>query len=123
MENKKIIWLGRVISGLALIPFIPSVMMKFSSNPQTIEGMNKMGIPVSLITILAILELTSMLFYLIPQTAILGAILLTGYLGGAILTHLRIGEAVPIQVALGVLVWLGLYLREPRLRQLLPIRK
>jgi len=76
-----------------------------------------------MITRIAILEVICVALYLIPQVSIVGAILLTGYIGGAISTHLRVSEAVIIQVALGVLVWGGLYLREPRLREILPIRK
>ena len=63
------------------------------------------------------------MIYLIPTTSILGAILVTGYVGGTIVTHLRVGEPVYVQIALGILVWLGLYLREARLRELLPLRR
>ena len=72
---------------------------------------------------LGILELLCVVVYLVPNTAILGAVLLTGYMGGAILAHLRIGESILFQIALGLVIWLGLYLREPRLRELLPLRK
>jgi hypothetical protein len=72
---------------------------------------------------LGIVELGSVIIYLIPQTAVLGAILLTGYLGGATATHLRIGEPYYAAVLLGVLVWGGLFLREERLRLLIPLRK
>ena len=60
--------------------------------------------------------------YLIPQTAVLGAILLAGYVGGAICTHWRVGDPFIVQIVLGICVWLGLYLREPRLKALLPLR-
>jgi len=72
---------------------------------------------------LGILELACTIIYAIPRTAVLGAILLTGYLGGAILTHLRIGDPFWNPIIPGVLVWLGLYLRDPRLRALAPLRK
>jgi hypothetical protein len=62
------------------------------------------------------------LIYAIPQTAVLGAILLTGYMGGAIATHVRVGDGVVVHIIIGVLVWLGLFLREPRLRAILPWR-
>ena len=81
-----------------------------------------MQIPMTLITTIAILEVLSVVFYAIPQTAIIGAILLTGYLGGAIMTHLRVGDPVVVHVVLGVFIWLGIFLREPRLRSLIPIR-
>jgi DoxX-like family len=71
---------------------------------------------------LGIVELSCTMIYLFPRTSVLGAILLTGYLGGAIATHLRIGEAFYLQLILGVLVWLGLFLRDYRLRALLPLR-
>ena len=73
---------------------------------------------------LGILELSVAVIYLIPQTSILGAILVTGYIGGAIATHVRIGDyfLVP-HILIGVLVWLGVWLRDPRLRELLPIRR
>jgi hypothetical protein len=60
--------------------------------------------------------------YLIPATAVLGAILLTGYIGGAICTHLRVGDPFFIQIAIGIFIWLGLYLRESRLKKLIPLR-
>jgi hypothetical protein len=61
--------------------------------------------------------------YLIPPTSVLGAILLTGYLGGAILTHWRVGDMFVVHIVLGMLIWLGIYLREDRLRALIPVRK
>lgn len=71
---------------------------------------------------LGITELVCTILYAIPQTSVLGAILLTGYMGGAIATHVRVGDMFLVQAGLGVLVWLGLYLREPRLRAILPWR-
>jgi hypothetical protein len=72
---------------------------------------------------LAILEMTCVVVYLIPSTSVLGAVLLTGYLGGAICTHWRVGDPVYVHIVLGVLVWLGLYLCESRLSELVPLRK
>ena len=72
---------------------------------------------------LGVIEITCTVLYLIPRTSMLGAVLLTGYLGSATATHMRIGDAWIIPVLLGVLLWLSLFLREPRLRQLLPIRR
>jgi len=71
---------------------------------------------------LGIVEIACTIIYLIPQTSVLGAILLTGYLGGATATHARVGEPFIFPVLLGVLVWLGIYLRCGRLRAILPIR-
>jgi len=121
--NNKVIWVGRVLSVLVTFPFLMGAYMKLTRNPQVIEGMPKMGLPTSLMLLIGILELSCIVIYLIPQTSVLGAILFTGFVGGTILTHLRIGEPVYIQVTLGILIWLGLYLREPRLREILPLRK
>ena len=89
---------------------------------QTAKGVEHIGWHPSTMLGLAILEITCAVLYLIPRSSVLGAILLTGYLGGAVATHVRIGEAAFIQVFLGVLVWAGLYLRDERLRALLPLR-
>ena len=107
---------------LAVVPFVPGAVMIFLRRPEVFEGMALMGLPESLILPLGVLEMLCVAVYLVPRTSVLGAILLTGYMGGAILTHLRVGEAVYLQVAIGILVWLGLWLREPRLRALLPLR-
>jgi hypothetical protein len=72
---------------------------------------------------LAILEISCVVIYLIPATSVLGAILLTGFLGGTICTHWRVGDPFYIQIALGILIWLGLYLRENRLKVLIPLRR
>ena len=84
--------------------------------------MAHLGLPESLTIPLAVLEIACVLVYLIPATSVLGAILLTGYMGGAICTHLRVGDPFVVQIAVGVLVWLALYLRDPRLRALIPLR-
>ncbi len=120
---KAMIWTGRVISVLIAAMMIMSAAMKFKGGPQLEEGMPKLGWPVELAVTLGVLELASAVLYLIPQTAMLGAILLTGYLGGAIATHVRIGEAWHIQAGLGVLAWLGLFLRDARLWELVPWRR
>jgi 4-amino-4-deoxy-L-arabinose transferase-like glycosyltransferase len=123
MATNKSIWAGRVLTTLAVLPFVMSVSMKFSRSAQMMEGWTHFGWQESSITTIAVLELLSVVLYLIPQISVLGAIVLTGYLGGAIATHVRVGEAVYIHVAIGLLIWGGLYLREPRLRAILPIRK
>ena len=126
LKNKtdKMTWIGRGMTALAVLPFLFRVFMKFSRSPQLLEGWTPhFGWPESLITTIAILEAASVMLYLIPRISVLGAIVLTGYLGGAISTHVRIGEGVVVHVIIGVLIWGGLYLREPRLREILPIRK
>jgi hypothetical protein len=121
--NKKLIWIGRAMSVLAVLPFIMSMGMKFSHGQQMMEGWAHFGWQESMVMPIACLELMSVVLYLIPQIAVFGAIVLTGYLGGAMSTHIRVGEGVVIHVVLGLLIWGGLYLREPRLRAILPIRK
>jgi hypothetical protein len=121
-HHMKIVWAGRVISVLPMFLFGMSATMKLTQHPSVSEGMTRLGLPASLILPLGVLELSCIVIYLIPQTAFLGAILFTGYLGGAILTHLRIGEPVYMQILLGVVIWVGLWLRDPRLRKLLPWR-
>jgi hypothetical protein len=97
--------------------------MKFTQPADVIEGMNKLGWNPSLALGLGIVELACVVIYLVPQTAVLGAILLTGYLGGAIATHVRLNESFAIPVILGIVIWAALYLRDPRLRALVPLRK
>ena len=121
-DCKKMVWAGRVLTALAALPFLFSSFMKFTGNPQVLQGMSHLGWPENMLTTLGVLEATSVLLYLIPVTSVLGAIVLTGYLGGAISTHLRIGEPVVMQVVIGILIWLGLFLRESRLRAILPVR-
>jgi len=118
----KVVWVGRVISVLLSLLFAMSAFMKLKGGAEVMQGMAHLGFPESLIMPLAILEISCVVIYLIPATSVLGAILLTGYIGGAICTHLRVGDPFFIQIALGIFVWLGLYLRENRLKALIPLR-
>ncbi len=108
---------------LPVLMFVFSGLMKFTQNAEVQKGFEHLGWPTSLAVRLGILELSCTIIYLIPRTAVLGAILLTGYLGGAIATHVRIGEAVVTHIILGIVLWGGLFLRDPRLRVLIPLRK
>ncbi len=119
----KIVWVGRVISVLASAMFIMSGVMKLVGGEQVSQGMTHLGLPETMIMPLAILELACVALYLIPATSVLGAVLLTGYLGGAILSHWRAGDPLLVPVLLGGFVWLGIYLRESRLLQILPLRR
>jgi len=119
----KIVWVGRVISILVSLLFAMSALMKLRGGPEVIQGMAHLGLPESLIVPLAILEISCVVIYAIPATSVLGAILLTGYIGGAICTHLRVGDPFFMQIGFGIFVWLGLYLRENRLKELIPLRK
>ena len=114
---------GWVLTILPSLLFLFSVGGKFFGGKALEESFAHLGVPQNLAVPLGVLELSCVVLFLIPRTAVLGAILLAGYMGGAILTHLRIGEPVFMQVAIGVVVWLGIYLREPRLREILPVSR
>ena len=119
----KMVWTGRVISILVSLVFFMSGFMKLKGGPEVTEGMAHLGLSESMMIPLAILELSCVALYLIPPTSVLGAVLLTGYMGGAICTHWRAGDVFVGPIVIGLVVWLGLYLRERRLWALLPLRK
>jgi hypothetical protein len=112
---------GWIMTILPALLFIFSAGMKLAHPPQLDEGITHLQLPLSWALPLGVLELACVLIYLIPRTAVIGAILLTGYLGGAMLTHLRVGEPPVTHVILGIVLWGGLWLREPRLRALIPL--
>ena len=114
---------GWVISILVSLMFVFSATMKLMGGPELAKGMEHLELAKIPITPLSILELTCVAVYLISPTSVLGAILLTGYLGGAILTHWRVGDMFVVHIVLGMLIWLGIYLREDRLRSLIPVRR
>lgn len=124
--SKKMLWTGRVISALpALLLLLDGVMKLFKPAP-VVEATVKLGFPENTIIGMGVVLIISVLLYMIPRTAVLGAILLTGYLGGAVATHVRAGEgAGPIlfPVVFGVLIWGGLYLRDHRVNTLIPFRR
>ena len=118
------VWTGRVLSALPVLMMSVGAAFAFARTPQVLEGMSKFGYQESAVLLVGVLELGSVLVYVIPRTAVLGAILMTGYLGGAVATHVRIGDpGWPTALILGILVWAGLYLRDERLRALLPLRQ
>ena len=100
----KVVWVGRGISVLVSLIFVISAIMKLVGGAEVKQGIAQLGLPGSMLTPLSILELACAVVYLIPATSVLGAILLTGYIGGAICTHWRVGDPFFIQVALGILV-------------------
>jgi len=120
---RKIVWVGRGISILVSLVFLLSAALKLKGGPELQKGMAHAGLPETMVVPLAILEITCVVVYLIPATSVLGAILLAGFVGGAICTHWRVGDPFAVQIVLGLLVWLGLYLREDRLKPLIPFRK
>jgi hypothetical protein len=120
------LWTGRVLSGLPGLFLLFDGAMKLVKPAPVIEATVRLGYPESSIVGIGVALLLCTLLYLIPRTAVLGAILLTGYLGGAVATHVRVGaDLFPIcfPVVFGILLWAGLYLREPRLRALVPLRR
>ncbi len=121
--SKKMLWSSWVLSLLPMPLLFLSAYFKLSGAPQAVEGFTKYGYPPQSLLIIGIVEVLCTVLYLIPQTAVLGAILLTGYLGGAISTHFRVGEPFFIPLLFGILLWGGLYLRDERLRSLIPWRK
>jgi len=118
-------WAGWAISLWPAFVVLSSATWKLTHNAWYVREFARIGWPESALTLLACLQLGSLLLFLIPQTSVLGAILLTGYLGGAIATYVRIGEPYPVLVPLStsMIAWLGLYLRDERLRALIPFRR
>src|SRR5882724_34371 len=122
--SMKKLWTGRIISALPVLLLLFSGAMKLLKLPSVMQGFAGYGYPESLIVVIGFLEIACTVVYAIPSTSILGAILLTGYLGGATATNVRVGNPAFIMTTiLGVLAWVGLFLRDDRLRALIPLRK
>jgi len=114
---------GYVLSALPVLMMLMSGTMKLVQPPIVVEGFAKSGIVPSTISAIGIVELLCVVVYLIPRTAVLGAILVTGYLGGAVYVHVQKGEpAMLAPLLLGMCAWGGLYLRDARVRALIPLR-
>jgi hypothetical protein len=123
--SKAMLWTGYILSYLPALFLLVDAIMKFVKPQPVVEATVKLGYPESVILGLGVVLLTCTILYLIPRTAVLGAILLTGYLGGAVASHLRAEDgafAVLFPVIFGALLWGGLVLRDARLRALLPLR-
>jgi hypothetical protein len=120
--SNKLTWTGRIISALLVLLLLFSGSMKVFFQSQVAVEFTRLGYPESVILGIGIVEIACVIIYAIPRTTLLGAILVTGYLGGATATHVRIGDPFIIPILIGVLVWVGLFLREDRLRTLLPFR-
>ncbi|MBI3438821.1 MAG: DoxX family protein [Proteobacteria bacterium] len=125
-QSRTMTYAGWGLSVIVILFLVMDFTMKFMQLPIVISTTEQLGWPASNITTLAVLLLLSTALYAFPKTSVLGAILLTGYLGGAIATHLRIGSALFSHVLFGVylalFVWGGLYLRDARIRALIPLR-
>jgi len=114
---------GWILTILASGMFLMSATFKIMAPPMVIDNLGHLGWQQSQLGLLAALEIACVVLYLVPPLSVFGAIILTGFLGGAMATHIRVGEAVYMHVVLGLFIWIGLILREPRLRSLLPVRK
>ena len=125
-NSRRALWTGRVLSGLAVAFLIFDGAGKLLEVQPVIDGTKQLGYPPDIVFGLGVTLLSCLLTYLVPRTSVLGAVLLTGYLGGAVATHVRVGNPLfthvlfPTYVA--ALLWGGLILRDPRLRAFLPWR-
>jgi len=120
------VWIGRIASGLPALFLLVDGVMKLIKPAVVVETTMQLGYAESTILPLGLLLIACTIVYLIPRTAVLGAILLTGYLGGAVATHVRAAEGsfpIVFPVIFGTLIWLGLFLRDTRLQALLPLRQ
>jgi hypothetical protein len=117
-------WVGRILSALPTLFLLVDGVMKLFAPPLVVEATTQLGYPVSVILGLGIVLLACTALYAIPRTSVLGAILLTGYLGGAVATHVRVGaDLFPIifPLIVGAMLWGGLFLRDQRVRSLIPL--
>jgi DoxX-like family len=118
------LWTGRIMSAVPVLLTLLGAVMKLVKAAPAMEGLARAGFSERFVVPIGILELICVAVYVIPRTSVLGAILLTGLLGGATVTTLRIGDpSFPMPVVLGMLAWGGLYLRDVRLRALIPFRR
>jgi hypothetical protein len=124
--SRRALWGGRFASGFAVLFLLFDASMKVLQVPAAMAGTGQLGWPTSVIFALGVLQLALVALYVVPRTSVLGAVLWTGYLGGAIATHVRVGNPLfshilfPTYVA--AFLWLGLWLRDANLRAVLPFR-
>jgi hypothetical protein len=124
--SKGSVWAGRIISGIVVLFLTLDGVTKVMKAPQVIQATVRIGFPESTIVGIGIIVLVCTALYVIPPTSVLGAILLTAHLGGATAANVRAGSPVfntSFPIIFGVLAWLGLFLRENRLRALIPLRR
>lgn len=121
------LWIGRTLSGLAILFLAFDTIIKVLRLPIAVAGTTELGYPEHTVFVIGIIQLVCLVLYVIPRTSVLGAILFTGYLGGAVATHVRIENPlfthVLFPIYVGILLWGGLYARDERLRALIPIRR
>jgi DoxX-like family len=127
MKPDRKLWRGRGISGLAVLFLLFDAVIKVIRIDPVVESFAQLGYPVSIARGIGILELFCVALYLIPRTSVTGVVLLTGYLGGAVATHVRVGSPLFSHVLfpfyIGAMLWIGLCLRDDRLRALVPLSR
>jgi hypothetical protein len=125
--SKGQLWTGRVLSTIAILFMLFDTVIHAMRGPQVVQGFAQLGFPLSIAIPLSTVEFIGIVLYVFPRTSVLGAILLTGYLGGAVAAQVRIGAPLlgfvlaPVYVAL--FLWVGLYLRDERVRAVFPVRR
>jgi DoxX-like family len=125
-ESKGMLWTGRVLSGLMALLFVFDGVGHLMKPAAVVEAFARLGYPLSASVGIGVLALICTAIYVTPRTSVLGAILLTGYLGGAVSTHVRAGSSLfemIFPVVLGVLVWVGIFVRDAQLRELIPLHR
>jgi DoxX-like family len=120
--SKGKLWTGRIISAILVLFLLADGLAKVMKAGPVLKAFDELGYARTVAVPIGILLLVCTILYAIPRTSIFGAILLTGYLGGATATHVRAGQPFYFPIVFGVLVWLGLFLRETRLHALVPLR-
>ena len=122
--SKTRLWIGRVLSGFAVLFFLMDAGMKVARTPVSVQFTTQMGYPDAAVVGIGVTLLVCTLLYVIPRTSVLGAILLTGYLGGAVASNVRVGSPLfntVFPIIFAAIAWAGLWLRETRVAQLLPV--
>jgi hypothetical protein len=126
VNSTRAVLIGRILSGLVIVFLLFDSVIKFIKPAPVSIAFDHLGWPISAASVLGAILLASTVLYALPRTSILGAILLTGYFGGAVATHFRVGDPlfshVLFPVYIGAMLWLGLYLRDNRLRSSIPLR-
>jgi hypothetical protein len=123
--SKGQLWTGRVLSGIAVLFLTFDTVIKVIGVNIAAEATQQLGYPPHLLPVIGWIEVVCLVLYLVPRTSVFGALLWTGYLGGAVATHFRIGNPLPshtlFPIYIATLLWLGLWLRDRRLRAVLPL--
>ncbi len=127
IRSKRALWTSRILKGLVVLFLILDGAMHLATPPPVVEAMNQLGFPLRVTVGIAVIELICTALYIIPATSVLGAILLTGYIGGAVAAHVRVGnpifESYIFPALVGTLIWGAILVTDERLRALIPLRR